>query len=100
MRQSWFGPGQPVMSLALAALLLGPGAGCASSRPNVSSFTPTAAEAEHLELAGLAPMEWIPAVEAAAPVPAGWRAEPLKVQPRSKHQVWISPTGSTAFGVL
>jgi hypothetical protein len=67
---------------------------------DVSSLTPTAAEAAHLEEAGLAPVEWVPAVEAAAPVPQGWQAEPLKVQPRSKHQVWISPSGSTAFGVL
>jgi hypothetical protein len=67
---------------------------------DVSSLTPTAAEAQYLEDAGLAPVEWVSSVEAAAPVPVGWKAEPLKVQPRSKHQVWISPSGSTAFGVL
>jgi hypothetical protein len=67
---------------------------------DVSSLTPTAAEAQYLEDAGLAPVEWISTVEAAAPVPLGWKAEALKVQPRSKHQVWISPSGSTAFGVL
>ena len=91
-----------VMFVPLAALLLlGLGAGCASSRPvDVSSLTPTAAEARHLEEAGLLPVEWVSVVEAATPIPAGWRAEPLKVQPRSRHQVWISPSGSTAFGVL
>ena len=100
MREFGFWSRQKLTRLLLATLLLALGAGCSSSRRNAFSLTPTAAEAEHLERAGLAPVAWIPAVEAAAPVPIGWRAEALKVQPRSKHQVWISPSGSTAFGVL
>lgn len=32
--------------------------------------------------------------------PEGWRAEPIKTTPRSMHQVWISPSGSAAFGVI
>jgi hypothetical protein len=100
MRRFLFQSRHGLILLPLAAWLLG-GSGCASSRPvDVSSLTPTAAEAHYLEEAGLAPVQWIPAVEAAAPVPVGWQAEALKVQPRTKHRVWISPSGSTAFGVL
>ena len=30
----------------------------------------------------------------------GWRAEPLKASDRHNHQVWISPSGNTAYGVI
>lgn len=39
-------------------------------------------------------------VEAVVTPPAGWRAEPLKSSARHKHQVWISPSGNTAYGVI
>ena len=32
--------------------------------------------------------------------PNGWAAEPLKVSPRHHHQVWVSPGGATAYGVI
>jgi hypothetical protein len=32
--------------------------------------------------------------------PRGWRADPLKTSPSHKHQVWVSPTGDTAYGVI
>jgi hypothetical protein len=32
--------------------------------------------------------------------PRGWRADPLKSNERHKHQVWVSPTGDTAYGVI
>lgn len=38
-------------------------------------------------------------VRAAVTPPSGWRAEPLKSSPRHTHQLWLSPTGATAYGV-
>ena len=32
--------------------------------------------------------------------PPGWRADPLKTSNQHKHQVWISPVGGTAYGVI
>jgi hypothetical protein len=32
--------------------------------------------------------------------PLGWCAEPLKESDRHTHQLWISPTGDTAYGVI
>ncbi len=32
--------------------------------------------------------------------PAGWAMEPLKASDRHNHQVWLSPSGRTAYGVI
>ena len=32
--------------------------------------------------------------------PLGWTREPLKSSDRHKHQVWLSPTKNTAYGVI
>jgi hypothetical protein len=39
-------------------------------------------------------------VEAIVSPPAGWRKDPLKNSSRHAHQVWVSPTGDTAYGVI
>ncbi len=39
-------------------------------------------------------------VNAMVAVPAGWRPDPLKQTSQHTHQVWISPTGHTAYGVI
>src|SRR5687768_15902774 len=39
-------------------------------------------------------------VQAVVVPPAGWTPEPLKASNRHTHQVWISPTGNTAYGVI
>lgn len=31
--------------------------------------------------------------------PIGWKPDPLKSSDRHTHEVWLSPTGSTAYGV-
>jgi hypothetical protein len=38
--------------------------------------------------------------EAAVVPPVGWQKEPLKTSDRHKHQVWLSPSGNTAYGVI
>jgi hypothetical protein len=49
---------------------------------------------------GLTVPEPFKPVEAVVVPPAGWRAEPLKSSEKHNHQVWISPSGNTAYGVI
>jgi hypothetical protein len=42
----------------------------------------------------------VESVEASCPVPVGWVAQPLKQGSNHNHQIWISPSGHTAYGVL
>jgi hypothetical protein len=44
--------------------------------------------------------EFVESVDAVCRVPDGWVAEPLKQGSNHKHQIWISPSGHTAYGVL
>jgi hypothetical protein len=32
--------------------------------------------------------------------PIGWKPEPLKASESHRHQVWLSPSGETAYGVI
>lgn len=51
-------------------------------------------------LGALSPAEPNADVEATVTPPAGWRAEPLKSSGKHNHQIWISPSGDTAYGVI
>jgi hypothetical protein len=42
----------------------------------------------------------VKSVEALCVPPVGWQADPLKQSDRHAHQVWISPSGDTAYGVI
>ena len=44
--------------------------------------------------------QYVESVAARAVVPAGWHADPLKSSATHKHQVWISPSGHTAYGII
>jgi hypothetical protein len=39
-------------------------------------------------------------VEAYVAPPLGWNPEPLKSSTRHTHQVWLAPSGSTAYGII
>jgi hypothetical protein len=39
-------------------------------------------------------------VDAMVTPPVGWKAEPFKGSDQHAHQVWLSPTGKTAYGVI
>jgi hypothetical protein len=41
-----------------------------------------------------------PDVLAVCNPPIGWRPDPLKKTTNHSHQVWLSPTGNTAYGVI
>ena len=49
--------------------------------------------------AGFVP-QYVESVDASAVVPPGWHADPLKSSATHKHQVWTSPSGHTAYGII
>jgi hypothetical protein len=49
---------------------------------------------------GLTPPAPVESVSAICAPPDGWKAEPLKHSARHNHQVWLSPSGDTAYGVI
>jgi hypothetical protein len=49
---------------------------------------------------GLEPPQPVQAVDALCFPPSGWAIEPLKTSEDHAHQVWLSPTGKTAYGVI
>lgn len=52
------------------------------------------------DMRGLVPQDYLETVEAMVVPPAGWLPEQLKASDRHTHQVWVSPTGRTAYGVI
>lgn len=71
-------------------------AGCGSSGrsgPPVS-LPQTSADAQ------LLPETYIDIVQATVAPPIGWEPQPLKASTDHAHQLWISPSGHTAFGVI
>jgi hypothetical protein len=72
--------------------------GCASHPRGTSRNPPDPIDSYHLM--GLNDPRPVPEVGAQCPVPEGWKAEPLKQSDRHTHQVWLSPTGKTAYGVI
>jgi hypothetical protein len=78
----------------MAALLFLCLAGCAHSvSPAIIAAT------QPLAVAGF-DSRYVETVQAHAMVPAGWSAEPLKSSPAHMHQVWLSPSGHTAYGII
>jgi len=51
-------------------------------------------------MAGLLAPRPAETVQAMVTPPVGWNPEPLKFSDRHTHQIWLSPTGETAFGVI
>jgi hypothetical protein len=49
---------------------------------------------------GISAASYIESVDAKARPPAGWKPDPLKSSNDHAHQVWISPTGHTAYGII
>ncbi len=81
--------------VCVVGLLVG---GCASRRGEVRKVAP--GPAEYYLAVGLNQPVNVPSVVARCAAPMGWKAEPLKKSDRHTHQVWLSPTGRTAYGVI
>ena len=72
------------------------GVGCASSRQ--PDPRPTAQTATfHDELSEATDL---PELDARVVPPLGWHIDPVKNSDRHAHSVWVSPSGSTAYGVI
>jgi hypothetical protein len=77
-------------------------AGCA---PRSTYAPPPAVQASYLlrdfddETGLTSPVVWA-SVDAVVVPPLGWEAEPLKASKDHAHQVWLSPSGHTAYGVI
>jgi hypothetical protein len=79
-----------ITCLSLGALI----AGCGKTVTQ-QSVPPTTQQ-----LTGLSSLTPDTNVHARVAPPAGWKAEPLKESDKHTHQVWISPSGRTAYGVI
>ena len=69
------------------------GAGCCG---RFASKPPTTRPAA----AGLTPLRPIETVDAWCDPPTGWRREPLRKDAQHEHEIWISPSEDTAYGVV
>jgi hypothetical protein len=73
------------------------GTGCQSKYDNIATYQPAT---QPLAVTGLSEPKPVPAVDALADPPDGWKAEELKKSKDHAHQVWLSPTGKTAYGII
>ena len=78
-------------AVLIAALLLCGTAGCHHY------YRPRAIQPP---MAGLRPTTPNDDVQAMVTPPIGWVLQPLKFSDRHTHQIWLSPTGDTAFGAI
>ena len=69
-------------------------AGC----QGVGARSPTTFPSE--DLSGLTRPAPVQTVLAQCVPPLGWKPDPLKKDDRHTHQVWLSPSGNTAYGVI
>jgi len=69
-------------------------AGCSSTaKPVKPAWTTT-------DTLGLSAPLYDADVDAVCFPPIGWKPSPLKSSPNHVHQIWLSPTGDTAYGVI
>ena len=89
-------PVQSIVRTAIFALLISIGVtGCAG----MSDISPQSKPWVQLP-EFLGPMEQVSGVDARCVPPKGWSADPIKTSDRHTHQVWLSPTRDTAYGVI
>ena len=83
------------MKLGECIILLLFVAGCQSKYSDLPQYHPST---QPLVTTGLSePTPFVPS-DAIVDPPVGWVADKLKQEDRYSHQVWKSPTGSTAMG--
>lgn len=85
------------MKLCQCAILLLFMAGCQSKYSDLPQYHPST---QPLVTTGLSePTPFVPS-DAIVDPPVGWVPDKLKQDDRYSHQVWKSPTGSTAYGII
>jgi len=74
--------------------------GCCTSHPASTPVRGSLAVASTTGPAVICSPAWDNVLQSQVTPPIGWKPDPLKVTSRSRHRVWISPGGSTAYGVI
>jgi hypothetical protein len=77
---------------AVTATLVG---GCASAPAPDPSLT-----VNYDSIPGLRESAYVPSVLATCTAPCGWLPQPLKENNQHTHEIWLSPSGATAYGVI
>jgi hypothetical protein len=77
---------------ALCVSLLGWGCNTAQNLPVTNPIRPVTTV--------LTPPVYNRVLRAIVTPPLGWVPDPLKQSARHRHQVWVSPTGDTAYGII
>jgi hypothetical protein len=85
----------PVFCLAVYSLLWI--VGCASQKTDLNQIQAHWGEGD---TRGLSLPSYNPDVDAICDPPVGWKPDPLKSDDNHVHQVWLSPTTNTAYGVI
>lgn len=85
------------LRLSLILLLAVLGVGC---HPPRRAAMPATQAARLAQASGLSVPTKLDAVNAVVVPPLGWTAEPLKSSEKHKHQIWLSPSRNTAYGVI
>jgi hypothetical protein len=81
-----------IFSLAITCI------GCASSAPPGGTEPNAPQPAAWSDV--LSPPSPVIELDARVTPPADWKPDRLKTSERHQHQVWLSPTGETAYGVI
>jgi hypothetical protein len=95
-----FLPLSSLLAVIAAVLLLTlSSVGCQSSHQGLvnAQAAPTLEQSAEM---GLEPAQYLNPVRANVTPPLGWEAQPLKSSDEHAHEVWISPSGHTAYGVI
>ncbi len=61
---------------------------------------PTTAAILQAAASGLTPPVTDELLKATVVPPLGWKPDPVKQTEKHRHQVWLSPTGQTAYGII
>jgi hypothetical protein len=70
---------------------------CGQPRPNLNQIR---ADWKNPDTRGLTLPAFNPDVIAVCDPPIGWKPDALKTGPNHIHEVWLSPSGATAYGVI
>src|SRR5258707_193625 len=78
-------------------LLAGVSGGCQSKYAQIPTYQPST---QPLSANGLTDPVPVTSVDAVVAPPVGWKPDELKSSEQHTHQVWLSPTGKTAYGII
>jgi hypothetical protein len=90
--------GLPIVGACLTLGMLVAG-GCQNKYSDLPVYQP-AVSAKAMAPSAFDAPQALASVDAVCVPPAGWKIEPLKTSEDHAHQVWLSPSGKTAYGVI